>query len=103
HDLAALLPRDLRELAERFQFGELRFVVRVGDGAGTQTVAEREGDIVLTHDVADFLEMRVEETLLVMREAPLRHDGAASADDAGDALRGERHIGKADARMDREI
>ena len=42
HHLAALLPGDLRQLAERFQFGELRAVVGVRDRAGAQAVAERE-------------------------------------------------------------
>jgi hypothetical protein len=45
HHLAALVPRDLRELAEGFEFGELRGVVGVGDAAGAQAVAEREADV----------------------------------------------------------
>ncbi len=38
-----------------------------------------------------------------MREAPARHDRAATGDDAGDAMRRQRHIGEAHARMDREV
>ncbi len=34
HDLAALVPCDFRELAQGVEFGELRGVVGVGDGAG---------------------------------------------------------------------
>src|SRR3546814_5355037 len=80
--LDVLVPGDLGQLAQRLQLGELRGVVGVGDGAGTQAVAQREADVVGPHDVADLLEMIVEEALPVMGEAPLRHDRAAAADDA---------------------
>jgi hypothetical protein len=33
HRLAIHLPRDLRQLAERVELGELRLVVRIGDAA----------------------------------------------------------------------
>ena len=93
----------LRQLAERFQFGELRCVVGIRDRAGTQAVAEREGHVVAPHDLADLLEMRVEEALLVMRKAPLRHDRAAARHDACHAVGGERNIAQAHAGMDREV
>ena len=98
-----MCPGDLGELAQRLQLGELRAVVGVGDGAGAQAVAEREGHVVGPHDVADVLEALVEEALLVMRQAPLGHDRAAAADDAGDAVGGERHVGQAHAGVDGEI
>src|SRR5260221_138090 len=82
--------------------GELRRVVGVGDRAGPQTVAQRERDVIGLHDLADLAEMRVEETLLVMRQAPLGHDRAASADDAGDPLGGQVDVGQAHAGMDGE-
>ncbi len=98
-----VLPGDLGELAQRLQLGELRRVVGVGDGAGAQAVAEREGDVVRLHDLADVLEMLVEEALLVVREAPFRHDRAAARDDAGDAVGRQRHIGEPHAGVDGEI
>ena len=103
HHLAAFLPGDLREFAERLQFGELRAVVGVRDRAGTQAVAERERHVVFAHQVADFLEVRVEEAFLVMRQAPLRHDRAAARDDAGDAVGGEVDVGQPHAGVDGEI
>ena len=103
HHLAALAPRDLRQLAERFEFGELRAVVGVRDRAGAQPVAERERHVILAHQVADLLEALVEEALLVARQAPLRHDRAAARHDAGDAVRGERHVGEPHAGVDGEI
>ena len=59
--------------------------------------------VVLAHDVADLVEALVEEALLVMRQAPLRHDRAAARDDAGDAVGGQRHVGEAHAGVDGEI
>src|SRR5712691_7349107 len=43
HDLAVVLPRGRRQLAERLEHGELNFIVRVGSRSGTKTIAEREG------------------------------------------------------------
>src|SRR5476651_986963 len=103
HDLAALLPGDLRELAERFQFGELRAVIGVGDRAGTQAVAQRKGDVIFAHDVADLVEALVEEALFVPRQAPLRHDRTAARDDASDAVGGQRHVSQPYAGVDGEI
>ncbi|SPV09075.1 Uncharacterised protein [Burkholderia cenocepacia] len=103
HHLHVVLPRDLREFAERLQFAELRFVVRVVDRAGTQAVAEREAHVVRLHDLADLFEVFVQEAFLVMRETPLRHDRAAARHDARHPVRGERHVLQAHARMDREV
>ena len=74
HHLDIVFPRDPCQLALRLQLCELGFVVRVGDRSGPEAVAEREGDVVPTHDLADLTEVRVGEILLVMGEAPLRHD-----------------------------
>jgi hypothetical protein len=92
HHLHVVLPGDLGQLAQRLQLGELRLVVGVGDRAGAQAVAERERHVVGLHDLADLLEVRVEEALLVVREAPLGHDRAAARDDAGHALGGQRDV-----------
>ena len=46
HHLAALLPGDLGELAQRLQLGELRAIVGVGDRARAQAVTQRERDVV---------------------------------------------------------
>ncbi len=103
HDLAVSGPGALREFAQRFEFGELRFVVGVGDAAWAEAVAEAEAHVVGAHDVADVVEVGVEEAFLVMREAPFGHDGAAAADDAGDAFGGHRDVAQQDAGVDGEI
>ncbi|MNV77058.1 hypothetical protein D3C71_1704520 [compost metagenome] len=103
HHLDIMSPGDFGKLAERLQLGELGFVVSVGNRAGTEAVAEREGDVVRLHDLADFLEMRVEEILLVMRQAPGGHNGAAARDDACDAPGGQGHIAQKHTRVDGEI
>ena len=64
HDLDIVLPGDLGELAQRFQFGELSFIVGVGDGAGAQPVSQAERHVVGLHDLANFFEVGVGEVLL---------------------------------------
>ena len=78
HDLHAFGPGAFGEVALDFEFAELGFVVGVGDRAGAEAVADRKAHIVGCHDVANVVPVRVEEILLVMREAPFRHDAAAA-------------------------
>ena len=103
HRLDIVLPRDLRELAERLELRQLGAIVRVRRRARAQAIAERERDIVLFHHLADALELGVEEVLLVVREAPLRHDRTAARHDAGHPVRGQRDVRHPDARVDREV
>jgi hypothetical protein len=88
HDLHVVFPGDLGQFAEGLEFAELGFVVGVVDRAGTQAVAEAEGDVVGLHDFADFLEVGVEEAFLVVGQTPLGHDRAAAGDDAGHPVGG---------------
>ncbi len=103
HYLHVVLPGDLGELAQGAQLGELGLVVGVGHGAGAQAITEAEGHVVGLHDLADVLEMGVEETLLVVGQAPLGHDRAAPRDNAGDALGGHRYIAQQHAGVDGEV
>ena len=103
HHLAVALPGDAGELAERLELGELGGIVGVGDRARPQAIAQGEADVVGAADLADLLEVLVEEALAMMRQAPLRHDRAAAGDDAGDAVDGERHVVQAHAGVDREV
>ena len=79
------------------------FVVGVGDRARPQAVAERERDVVGAHDLAQLAEVRVEEVLLVMREAPLGENRAAARDDAGHATRRQRDVAQQHAGVDGEV
>ena len=103
HHLHVLLPGALREFAQRVQLCKLRFVVGVRDGAGAQAITQRIGDVVGLHDLGNLVEAFVEEALLVVRQAPFRHNGTAARDDTGHALGRHRHIGQANAGMDGEI
>ncbi len=103
HHLDIVLPGDLGQFAQGFEFGELGAVVGVGVGARAQPVTQRVADVIGPHDLVDLAEMGVEEALLVMRQAPFRHDRAAARDDAGDPGSGQVDIAEAHARMDREI
>ena len=42
HHLHIMFPGDLGQLAQRFEFGKLRFVVGIGDRAGPQAVTQAE-------------------------------------------------------------
>src|SRR5690606_8351566 len=86
HALNVMLPGDFGELSQGFQFAELGGIVGIGDGARTQAITEAEGDIVCLHDFADVFEVFVKEAFLVVRQAPLGHDGTASRNDAGGAF-----------------
>jgi hypothetical protein len=70
---------------------------------GPQAVAQREGDVVGLHDLADLGEPGIQEVLAVMRQAPLRHDRSSARDDAGDPAGGQRHVSQAHAGVDGEI
>ena len=103
HGLHIVLPGDLREFAQRLEFRELGGIVGIGNGAGTQPVAQGEGHVVGLHDFADILEVLVEKALPVVSQAPLGHDRTAAADDAGGAPGGERHVAEQHAGVDREV
>ena len=59
HDLHAVFPRAAGEVALHLEFGELRLVVGVSDGAGSQAVADAETHVVGSADFADVIPMRV--------------------------------------------
>ena len=90
--LHVVLPGNLGQLTQGAQFGKLGFVVGIRHRTRTQAIAEREAHIVSLHDFANFLKVGVEETLSVMRQTPLRHDGTATANDPRDPLGGQRHV-----------
>ena len=58
--------------------------------AGPQAVAQAPGHVVLAHDVAQVVEVRVERVLLAVGHHPLGDQRAAAADDAGDAAHRQR-------------
>src|SRR6266849_3915503 len=86
HHLAVMFPGNISQLAERLEFRDLCLVVRIVDRTGTQAVAERVRHVVRRHDLADVFEMRIEKTLLVVRQAPLRHDRTAARNDSRHAF-----------------
>jgi hypothetical protein len=97
------MPGNLGELAEGLEFGELGAVVGVGDRPRTEAVAERERNVVVAHQVADRLEMGVEEVLLMMRQTPSGQDRATARDDTGHPVGRQWHVGQTHAGMDSEV
>ncbi len=103
HHLHIVVPCALGQFAQRHELGELRRVVRVGERARTQTVAERERDVVLREDVAQLVEMRVQEAFLMVLQAPFGHDRTAAGDNARHAVGGQRHEPQQHAGMDGHV
>ena len=103
HDLHVELPGPLGQFSQGVQFGELRGVVGVRRRARPQAVAQGEGDVVLREDLAQLVEVRVEEVFLVVGQAPAGHDGAAAGHDAGDPVRRERHVPQQHAGVDGHV
>ena len=92
HHLHIVLPRDLREFPKRFQLAQLRRIIGVINRAGAQAIAQRKRDIIGLHNLANLFEIGIEKAFLVMRQAPFRHNRAAARNNAGHALRRQRHI-----------
>ncbi len=103
HHLAVPGPRDLRQLTECLQLRELGGVIRIGDRSRSQAIAKGKAHVIRAADIADLVEVLVEEAFAMMREAPLRHDRAAARNNAGDARRSERNVLQPHAGMDREV
>ena len=103
HHLHVVLPRDLGQLAQGFQFRELRLVIGVGQAAGPQAVPQRESDVVLLGHRADPFEVRVQKILLVMGKTPLGHDRAAAGHDSRHPGSGERHVAQQQPGVDGEV
>ena len=103
HDLDVVAPRHLGELSQGAELRELGLVVGIRDRARPQPVAERERHVVGGEDLAQLLEPGVEEVLLVMRQAPRRHDRSAPAHDARHPSGRERDVAQQHTGVDGEV
>ena len=101
--LYVLVPGTGNKLAHGIQLGKLGCIVGIGNTAWAQTIAQREGYVVLCHNVADIVEVLIEETFLVVVETPLAHDTTATAHDTAETAVGEMHVVATDAGMDGEV
>ena len=80
HNLYALIPRTLRELAQVQQLLNLRTVSCVSDAARTQTVAQADGYVIFSADVENFVIILVQRILLIVMQHPAGDKAAATAD-----------------------
>ena len=71
HDLHAFAPGPFGQFADGAEFGQLGGVGGVGEAAGAEAVADGEGDVVLSHDVADGFPAGVHRVLLAFVDHPL--------------------------------
>ena len=83
HNLDIMLPRYLGQFTQGTQFTHLRFIISIINAARSQTVAQTETDVIGFHDLANVLEMGIEEVLFVVRQTPFSHDGAPARHNAG--------------------
>ena len=102
-DLNALLPGNFGEFAERIKFGELCHVVCICNGTRTESIAQRNANVVLRENVADFVEVRVEEVLLLVDHAPAGDDRTATAHDARRAFERKRNVLEQKTCVDRKV
>ena len=68
-----------------------------------QAVAQAPGDVVLPHDVAQVVEVRVQRILLPVRHHPLGDQRTAAADDARHAAHREVQVLEHHAAVDRHV
>ena len=92
HYLHVVLPSNVGQFAQRLQFGELRSVIGIGRAPRPKPVAERKGDVVGLHDLADLFEVFVEEVLAMVRQAPLCQNRSAARNDSGDSIGRQRNV-----------
>src|SRR6185503_8489973 len=103
HHLAIAFPRDVRQLTKCLQFGKLRLIIRVRNGTGSQTITQRERNVVRGHDLANLAKACVKETLFVMGQAPLRHDRSTTTHDPRRPARRQRNVRKSHAGVNRKV
>ncbi len=101
--LYVFVPGTCYEFTHRVEFGKLSRIIGVGNTAGAQSVAKRECNIVFSHDVADVVEMLIQETLPILQQAPFTHDAASTTHDAAKTAVGKMHVVPAYSGMDGEI
>ena len=103
HHLNVVLPGFFRQFAEYLQFRELRFVARVRDAPGPQSVTQRKAHVVLLENLANLIEPLIQKILLLVMLHPVRHQRAAPAHNPRDALPHKRHMLPHHPRVNRHV
>jgi len=73
HHLHVVLPGLRGQLAQHLQLRKLCFVAGVRDAPRPQPVAKRKTHVVLLENLADLLDILVQEILLLVMLHPVRH------------------------------
>ena len=101
--LHVLGPGPFHQFSHGVEFRELCTVVGVVYTSGAQSVAERERHVIFCADVADVVEMLVQEALLPMLLAPHGDDAASAAHHSGKAPVRKVYVLEAYAAVYREV
>ena len=103
HHLHAAFPGPFRQVPLGLQLPELRLIVRIRQGTRTQSVPDREANVIRGHDIANVVPMSPKEVLLVMGQTPLGHDRSSTAHDPGHPLRRQRNKSQQHPGVDGEV
>ena len=101
--LHILFPGTNHQLAHGVELGKLGSIVGIGCATRAQTIAQRQGYIVLSHNIADIIKVLIQETLLIMQQAPLAHNATATTHDTAQSAIGQVHVVATDTGMDGKV
>ena len=101
--LDILLPGTEHEFSHRIQFCKLSFIVGIVDRTRTKSVSQRHRYIIFCQDIANIIEVIVQETFPVMHQAPFTHNTSPATDNTTQAIIGKVYILAADTRMNRKV
>ena len=101
--LHILIPRPKHKLAHSVKLGKLGSIVGIGSTSWAQTIAKTQGNIVARYYIADIIKMLVQETLLVVYQAPFAHNTTATTNNTAQTAIGQMNIVATDAGVDSEV
>ena len=101
--LHAMIPRTRHQLTHSVELGKLGGIIGIVGRTGTEAVTQGNSHVVAMADLANIVEMGIEETLLVVGLTPLGDDATAAAHHTREATDRQRYVLQADATMDGEV
>jgi hypothetical protein len=96
-------PRTAREVSLGLELRKLCRIIRVSSAAWPKPISNGERDVILSTYVEDVVPVLIRKVFSVVEEAELGVDGAATGDNASDAISSERNEAEQDACVDGEV
>ena len=101
--LYILIPCPKHKLAHSVKLGKLGCIISIGSTSWAQTIAKTQGNIVARYYIADIIKMLIQETLLVVYQAPFAHNTTATTNNTAQTAIGQMNIVATDAGVDSEV